>query len=174
MAKAFLWWKYSSAAAASGQLLRRVRLAFPQLPLALSQLDLVAVDSRRLGPARLAAAAIVFALVVATLDFRRALLWGGATLACEGWMWAVTGPFARRQPVGRGRFLAGLLNLLRGALDGRVQRALEGREKRGNVIPQLNARQGIAGRDLRIPPDRELPGFQHGFAPAPEMMGQCS
>jgi signal transduction histidine kinase len=84
----------------------RVRLAFPQLPLALSQLDLVAVDSRRLGPARLAAAAIVFALVVATLDFRRALLWGGATLACEGWMWAVTGPFARRQPVGRGRRLA--------------------------------------------------------------------
>jgi signal transduction histidine kinase/ActR/RegA family two-component response regulator len=84
----------------------RVRLAFPQLPLALSQLDLVAVDSRRLGPARLVAAAIVFALVVATLDLRRALLWGGAILACEGWMWAVTGPFARRQPVGRGRRLA--------------------------------------------------------------------
>jgi signal transduction histidine kinase len=83
-----------------------VRVALPSLPLALSQLDLVAVDSRRLGPARLVAAAVVVALVAVTLDARRAVLWGGAVLACEGWMWAVTGPFARGGPVSRGRRLA--------------------------------------------------------------------
>jgi signal transduction histidine kinase len=75
------------------------------LPLALSQLDLVAADSRRLGPARLVAAAAVLVLAAATLDLRRALIWGAAVFACEGWMWAVTGPFGRR-PVGVWRRIA--------------------------------------------------------------------
>jgi signal transduction histidine kinase len=84
------------------------------LPLSLSQLDPVAVDSRRLGPARLAAAVVVTALVAATLDLQRALLWGFAILACEGWMWAVTGPFAKGAPISRGRRLAYMGSALAG------------------------------------------------------------
>jgi signal transduction histidine kinase len=78
---------------------RRLPSLRSALPLCLSQLDPVAVDSRRLGPARLVTAVVVVALVASTLDLRRALIWGAAILACEGWMWAVTPPFARAEPV---------------------------------------------------------------------------
>jgi signal transduction histidine kinase len=85
-----------------------------RLPLALSQLDLVATDSRRLGPARLVAAVVVTGLAGATLDWPRALAWGLAILACESLMWAVTPPFARGGPVGDGRRLAYAASALAG------------------------------------------------------------
>jgi signal transduction histidine kinase len=91
-----------------------VPIRLPRLPLSLSQLDAVAVDSRRLGPARLVTAVVVVALVAATLDLKRALAWGSALLACEGWMWAVTGPFARGERISQGRRLAYMGSALSG------------------------------------------------------------
>ena len=90
-----------------------------RLPLSLSQLDLVAADSRRLGLARLAAAAVVIALVAVTLDVKRAAIWGAAILVCEACMWAVTGPFARSaqargESVSDGRRLAYMASALGG------------------------------------------------------------
>ncbi len=81
-------------------------ISVPRLPLALSQLDAVAVDSRRLIPARMATAAVVVAMAAATLDLTRALIWGVAIFACEGLTWVTTGPFARGGPVGRATRLA--------------------------------------------------------------------
>jgi signal transduction histidine kinase len=90
----------------------------PHLPLALSQLDLVAVDSRRLAPARLAAAVIVIGLVAATLDLKRAFTWGCAILACEAVSWMVTSAFVREggPPPDDNRRLAYLVTALCGCL----------------------------------------------------------
>jgi signal transduction histidine kinase len=89
-------------------------MAFPHLP-PLSQLDGVALDSRKLGPSRLATAVVVTGLVGPALGWPVALVWGAAVLACEGWMWVVTIPFARGRPIGRGLRLAFMLQPIVGA-----------------------------------------------------------
>jgi signal transduction histidine kinase len=67
----------------------------------LSQLDCVALDSRRLGVGRLAVAGVVIWLVGALFGTAVAALWGCAVLACEGWMWLATWPHARGRALTR-------------------------------------------------------------------------
>jgi signal transduction histidine kinase/CheY-like chemotaxis protein len=84
------------------------------LPLSLSQLDLVAADSRRLGPARTVAALLVAGLVAMTLDAGRAVAWGAAILVCEAVTCLVAGPMARGETVTQGRRLAYMVTALVG------------------------------------------------------------
>jgi signal transduction histidine kinase len=65
----------------------------------LSDLDGVALDSRRLAPWRIASALAVIAMVIPALGTTRALLWGAAILACEAWTWLATRPHARGRPL---------------------------------------------------------------------------
>ncbi|MDB5453339.1 MAG: sensor histidine kinase/response regulator [Caulobacteraceae bacterium] len=82
-------------------------------PPALAELDPIALDSRRLGPARLVAAAIIVALVgfdgswnISALariggSWNIALVWGAGVLASEAWMRIATRPHARGRPISR-------------------------------------------------------------------------
>ncbi|MGA0601113.1 ATP-binding protein [Caulobacter sp. KR2-114] len=86
------------------------RIVFPPL----EQLDLVALDSRKLGVGRLAAACVVILLVLAMFGQRAAGLWGAGVLAAEGWMWLATGPHARGRPLTRWNRLGYMASALSG------------------------------------------------------------
>jgi two-component system, sensor histidine kinase len=67
----------------------------------LSQIDHVAVDSRRLGLARLATAWLIAPIVARLCGVDNALIWGVGLAIAESWMWLSTTPFARGRAVTR-------------------------------------------------------------------------
>ncbi len=82
----------------------------------LEQLDSVALESRKLGVGRLAAAAVVIVLVAAMFGPVVAGLCGGAVLVCEGWMWIATWPHAAGRPLTQPIRLSYMASALAGCL----------------------------------------------------------
>ena len=73
-----------------------LRVKFPSLP-PLSEIDALALDARKLAPARVAAILLVALLVGQDGQWRLATGWAAAALAGEAWLWFST----RRQAAGR-------------------------------------------------------------------------
>ncbi|MDB5471116.1 MAG: sensor histidine kinase [Caulobacter sp.] len=67
----------------------------------LSDLDLVAPDSRRLFPGRVMAALILVAMIIPTLGLVRGLAWGAVVVVGETLNWFATAPYGRGGPVTR-------------------------------------------------------------------------